>query len=127
MQAVNGVQSDSQAVSCVRVMVSGQLCQSDGQAVSGVSEWWSSIQWCLRIMVKQSVVSHSDGQAVSCSQWCLICVVRYERCIGAVWCVFCAYGMYTCIIMIQHMHTVNILKRRRNLSVYTLYGLFYLS
>jgi len=35
--------------------------------------------------------------------------------------------MQTFIIMIQHMHTVNILKRRRNLSVYTLYGLFYLS
>ena len=28
----------SVAVSCVRVMVSGQVCQSDGQAVSGVSQ-----------------------------------------------------------------------------------------
>jgi len=36
MPAVNGVQSDSQAVSCVRVMVSGQLC--------------------LRVVVKQSIV-----------------------------------------------------------------------
>ena len=64
MQAVNGVQSDSQAVSGVRVMVSGQVCQSDGQAVSVISEWWSVVK-CVRVMVKQSVVSHSDGQAVN--------------------------------------------------------------
>jgi len=44
MQAVNGVQSDS-------------------QAVSGVSEWWSVVK-CVRVMVKQSVVSQSDSQAV---------------------------------------------------------------
>ena len=45
MQAVSGVQSDSQADSCVRVMVSGQLC--------------------LRVIVKHSVVSQSGDEAVS--------------------------------------------------------------
>jgi len=45
MQAVNGVQSDSQAVSCVRVRVKQwMVSQNNGQAVSGVSQWWSSSQ-----------------------------------------------------------------------------------